>query len=214
MESPLSLSRTSARLFAGILCLCSLGGCDRRGFQLIVEPEFDDTFSFETGLSGWAPQGRDLTDPPVVWDVTRLSEQGSDGQQAVRLRLENLNSQGKIWIERRYEVEQNQAYAVGISFDFGSADFGDMNLWRILAGAGTSSPAETGSLSVGGDSGNGESSAQGYQWSSRTAEAVVTSDADGELVVYLGVWGTSAFLRTYYLDNIQVVLTRQGSSVF
>ena len=214
MESPLSFTRTSARLGATILCVGSLGACDRRGFELIVEPEFEDTFSFETDLSDWAPRGSDLTDPPVVWEVARSSDQASDGEHAIRLRLDNLNSQGKIWIERRYEVEENQVYSVKVSFDFGSADWGDVNLWRILAGGGTDSPAVTGSLSVREDSGNGESSDNGYQWVPKSYEIEVRSGTDRELFVYVGIWGASAFLRTYYIDKIQVVLTRQGSSNF
>ena len=214
MVSPLSSIRTSARLGAAIFCLCSFGSCDRRGFDLIVEPEFEDAFSFETDFSDWTPQGRDLTDPPVVWEVARSGERASDGEQAIRLRLDNLNSQGKIWIERRYEVEENQVYSVEISFDFGSADWGDVNLWRLLAGGGTDPPSVTGSLSVRGDSGNGESSDQGYRWVPNTYEMELRSGTDGELFVYVGIWGTSAFLRTYYLDNIQVVLTRQGFSNF
>ena len=151
--------------------------------------------------------------PTLILYSFRVSPKLAE-REAIRLRLDNLNSQAKIWIEHRYKVEKNQAYAAKMSFDFGSSDFGDVNLWRLLAGAGTDSPAGAGNLSVRGDSGNGESSDQGYQWVSKTYEAAVTSDADGELVVYVGIWGTSAFLRTYYLDNIQVVLTRQGSSVF
>ena len=144
-------------------------------------------------------------EPPVVWEVARSSDQASEGQQAIRLRLDNLNSQAKIWIERRYKVEKNQAYAAKMSFDFGSSDFDDVNLWRLLAGAGTDSPAGAGNLSVRGDSGNGESSDQGYQWVSKTYEAAVTSDADGELVVYVGIWGTSASGRirswTNHIDS-------------
>ena len=148
MESPLPFIRTSACLSAAILCFCSFGGCDRRGFEVIVGPEFEDAFSFETDFSDWVPRGSDLADPPVVWEVARSSDQASEGERAVRLRLDNLNSQGKIWIERRYEVEENQFYSVKISFDFGSADWGDVNLWRLLAGEGTDSPAATGSPSV------------------------------------------------------------------
>jgi hypothetical protein len=150
MESPLPFIRTSARLGAAIFCLCSLGSCDLSGLQLIVEPEFEDAFSFETDFSHWAPQGSDLADPPVVWEVARSSDQASEGEQAIRLRLDKKNSQGKIWIERRYEVEEDQFYSIEISFDFGSADWGDVNLWRLLAG--TDSPAVVGSLSVRGDS--------------------------------------------------------------
>ena len=89
-----------------------------------------------------------------------------------------------------------------------------MNLWRILAGGGTDSPAVTGSLSVREDSGNGESSDNGYQWVPKSYEIEVRSGTDRELFVYVGIWGASAFLHTYYIDKIQVVLTRQGSSNF
>lgn len=76
----------------------------------------------------------------MVWEVARSSDQASDGEQVTRLRLDNLNSQGKIWIERRYEVEEDQFYSIKISFDFGSADWGDVNLWRLPAGAVADSP--------------------------------------------------------------------------
>ena len=150
----------------------------------------------------------------MVWEVVRSSDRASDGERAIRLRLDNLNSQGKIWIERRYDVEINQVYSVKISFDFGSADWGEVNLWRLLAGSGTDSPSVTGSLSVRGDSGNGESGDRSFQWIPKTYEMGLRSGTDAELFVYVGIWGTSAFLRTYYLDNIQVVLTRQGFSNF
>ena len=202
MVSPLSFIRTSARLGAAIFCFCSLGGCDRRGFDVIVEPEFEDAFSFETDLSDWASRGSDLADPPVVWEVARSSDQASDGEQAIRLRLDNLNSQGKIWIERRYDVEVNQVYSVKISFDFGSADWGEVNLWRLLVGSGTDSPAVTGSLSVRGDSGNGESSDQGFQWVPKTYEMELRSGTDGELFVYVG-YGVRphSFVRTISITS-------------
>ena len=212
MTSHMAFPRASARLVAVTLCLCSVVGCDRRGVVVIIEPEFDEIFFFETGFSDWTARGVDLADPTVDWEIARSSDRASKGTQAVRLRLDNLNSQGKIWIERRYTVEEDRLYSVQVSFDFGSADWGDVNLWNVLAGAALDSPAGGGDPSVLWNSGNGESSDQGYQWVPKSFTLETTSDSDGELFVYLGIWGTSAFLRTYYLDNLQVVLTREGFS--
>lgn len=204
--------KVSARFLVAVLCLVSLTGCDRHGLDFIVAPEFDDTFTFESGLGDWAAKGKDLTNPTDLWEIAPSSDRATDGAKSVRLHLENVNSQGKIWIERKYSLEKNQLYTVYLAFDFGSADFGSANLWQIVAGGAPGSPATAGTLTPVGDTGNGQSTDQGYRFVRKTFTSEAVADAEGNLYVYIGVWGTSPFTRNYYVDKIDVVLTRKGLS--
>ena len=195
---------------ATIACL-SLAVCDFKG-DLVVVPEFENVFSFEIDMEKWYPRGIDLLDPPVTWEIARTSERASDGMHSVRLRLDNLNAQGKIWIERSYEVAPDQEYEVEIGFALASADWGSIDLWQVLVGASPDSPTTADAVVSVVDTGNGETSESGVEWVEKSVTVPVESDEDGELFVYLGVWGTSGFSRTYDLDEVRVTLFRTGLS--
>ena len=187
----MSISPRFGRACATLLLLgLALEACDFNADPLVIEPEFDDISSFETDLWKWVARGVDITDPPVAWEVVRSGERATQGTQSVRLRLANLNDQGKVWIERRYEVADDQLYSVESSFDFASADWGDVNLWRILAGAGPVSPASGGPTPQG-STANGSASDEGHQWLPKVYTLEARSSADGQLFVHVGVWGMS-----------------------
>ena len=104
MTDPRSLPRCLRSPGAALLgVLAALSSCDF-GEELVVYPEFDDSFSFERGLEEWSAGGRDLFDPAVTWEVAPSTDRASDGAQSVRLRLDNVNDQGKIWMGRSYGV--------------------------------------------------------------------------------------------------------------
>ena len=113
-------------------------------------------------------------------------------------------------MERSYEAAFDQCYSVVIAFDFASADWGSINLWRIVAGAAGGSPAAADAVSAPLDTGTGEDTDRGLQWVEQTVTVDARSSPEGEPFVYRGVWGTSEFLRTYYIDNVRVTLTRVG----
>lgn len=159
--------------------------------------------SFETGFDGFAVDGTDLDDPPVEWEIERSMELAFDGDWSVRLELDNLNDAGKIWIERRVELEPNQAYDVDVDYAFASADFGDVNAWTIIAGATSSDPEIADDLPFQGSTANGEQ--EGHVWLERSHEQTLTTGPEGEAWVAFGVWGTSEFPRTYYVDDVRVV---------
>ncbi len=187
-------------------------GCDFHGDPLMIEPEHSDTASFEAGLGDWIPFGIDLLSPPVAWEVARSTDRASDGTQAIRVRLNNLNGRGKVVLERKYAVAKDQLYTVVISFDFATADFGDIGLWRILAGASPDSPTRSNSVAPRESTGNGLAADGGYRWLPKSYTMEARSDAKGEMFVHVGVWGTSEVLRTYYIDKLEVTLTRKGLS--
>ena len=171
-------------------------------------PEFDLTYSFEFGLAEWFANGVDLTDPIVTWSVEPSNEQASSGTNSVRLQIDNINGMAKVWIERTVNVAPSVPYDVDISFDFGTADFGEVNLWRILSGAHTNSPATAAALTVQDATGNGSPANVGVRWLQKNYRVRAYSDAGGRMRIVIGVWGTWETPRTYYIDNVRLLFTR------
>lgn len=165
------------------------------------------TTSFESGLDGFATDGTDLDDPPIEWSIERSDERADDGQWSVRLHLENLNDAGKIWIERVFELEPGRAYRVEISYAFATEDFGEINTWTIVAGVSAEDPETVEDLTFQGNTAHDMGMDVGFVWLERSHELEATADAAGELWVSLGVWGTSEFTRTYFLDDLEIVFT-------
>jgi hypothetical protein len=163
---------------------------------------------FESGFDGFAPDGADLDDPPVEWSVERSNERAESGAWSVRLQLENLNDAGKIWLERRFDgLEPGRTYDVELSFDFASADFGDINLWTIVAGASGADPEDRDDLVSRDDTGNGADADVGYVWGRKEYALAAETGDGGALWIHLGVWGTSEFGRTYFVDDVEIVIT-------
>jgi len=194
--------RALAILLAAVLALFACAD-DPTGPEGVVR----FTTSFESGLDGFAADGTDLDDPPIEWSIERSDERADDGQWSVRLHLENLNDAGKIWIERAFELEPGRAYRVEISYAFATADFGEINTWTIIAGASTQDPETVDDLTFQGSTAHDRGEDVGYVWLERSHDLAATTDAAGELWVFLGVWGTSEFTRTYFLDDLEIVFT-------
>ena len=91
-----------------------------------------------------------------------------------------------------------------MQFSFGTADWGDLNHWTIIAGVRTSPAVTRDDLTYQGTTANGESSDTGYKWLEKSYDFTVTSDADGTLYVDIGVWGTWETPRVYYIDNVRI----------
>jgi len=163
--------------------------------------------SFETGLDGFASDGTDLDDPPIEWSIERTQEEADEGAWSVRLDLDNLNDAGKIWIERAFALERGAAYDIEVSYAFGTSDFGDVNTWTIIAGVDPESPEVADDLTFQGSTSTGEDEEVGVVWLDKSHALTATAGASGELWVSLGVWGTSEFPRTYYLDDIRIEFT-------
>ena len=163
--------------------------------------------SFETGLDGFAADGTDLDDPPIDWSIERSQEEADDGAWSVRLELDNLNDAGKIWIERAFDLEPGAAYDVEVSYAFGTSDFGDVNTWTIIAGVDPESPEGVDDLTFQGSTSTGEDEDVGVVWLDKSHSFAATAGAAGALWVSLGVWGTSEFPRTYYLDDVRIEFT-------
>ncbi|HEU4463432.1 MAG TPA: hypothetical protein VFS53_00160 [Gemmatimonadota bacterium] len=195
MRSPIPLLTPLA--FLAIVAACS-DDATGPGDGLLFETSFED------GFDGFVPDGTDLDDPPVEWEIERTDERADDGEWSVRLELENLNDAGKIWIERRFDLEPGRVYDVELSYAFASADFGDINTWTIIAGVTPVDPETAGDLPFQGSTANGADDDVGFVWLERNHELTVTTGASGEAWVSLGVWGTFEVTRAYHLDDVRV----------
>lgn len=165
-------------------------------------------FSFEEDMEGWVPDGTDLDNPPVKWSIHRSNETASDGDSGLKVYLNNVNDAGKIWIERSFDLEPNTTYDVAITYEFASADYGDFNLWTIIAGAAPEAPQNAGDLIFQGDTGTG-SEDQGFIWLTKNFDFIVQSADQGFIWVFVGVWGTWETPRTYFIDNVTVGFNAQ-----
>jgi hypothetical protein len=182
-------------LAAGLAgCSESLEGPDSETF----------TFSFDQAMQGWTADGTDLTNPTVAWSVQQSAAESNNGAGSVRIFLDNLNDAGKVWMERSFELEPNRTYDVDVSYAFGSADWGDINLWRIITGVTTDSPEEADDLEFQDDTGNGLDSDNGIEWMNKTYSFTATTDAAGVLHVAIGTWGTFEVQRTYFVDDVKI----------
>lgn len=186
--------------FAGVLAAGACGDDDLSG------PDGEMSFSFDTGMEGWDVMGADLDSPPVEWEIEQTTEVARSGVGSVRLMLDNLNDAGKIWIVRGFDAEPGRTYQVDVAFAFGTADFGSVNLWTIIAGAHDTPPDDATELDFRDNTGTGESTDEGLVWLDKRYTSTVTADADGMLYVAIGVWGTYEVARTYFIDDVVVDL--------
>jgi hypothetical protein len=163
--------------------------------------------SFEEGFDGFQADGTDLDDPPVEWSIERSQEESEDGAWSVRLVLDNLNDAGKIWIERAFDLEPGVTYDVEVSYTFGTSDFGDINTWTIITGIAHEDPEIVDDLEFQGTTSTGEDEDQGLVWLEKSFSFTATANAEGELWVSIGVWGTFETPRTYFVDDVRVEFT-------
>jgi hypothetical protein len=165
------------------------------------------TFSFESGLEGWTPKGTDLSDPPIQWSIESSSDRASDGTHSAKFELSNLNDAGKIWLERPFAVQPNHSYHVTVQLSLGTQDFGQANLFEIIAGVRTTPAVDRNDLTYQDHTGNGADHDVGYQWLEKSYDFYLMSGADGTFYIDIGIWGTWETLRTYYMDNVRITIS-------
>lgn len=167
------------------------------------------TFSFEDSLEGWTAKAIDIDDPPVTWSIKRSSAKASDETTSVELYLENYNDQGKIWIERAFQVKPNTAYHVHVGYDFATADWGVANHWRIIAGAADHPAADRDDLVYQDYTNNDREHDDGFVWLEKSYACDVRSGSSGLLYAMIGVWGIWETPRTYYVDAVRIEFTEE-----
>jgi len=178
---------------------------------ILVPSKEEFQYSFETDFEGWTANGTDLVvdSQTMAWSIERNESFASDGSVSLELWLDNAHDMGKIWIEKAFEVRANRTYRVTVEYAFASADFGTVNNWRIIAGALPARPQSGSDLlpCFQEATGNGLEEPGGHVWLGKRYDSTVESGPEGKLWVVIGVWGTWESPRTYFLDDVRVVLS-------
>lgn len=165
-------------------------------------PTVNTTYtSFENGMDNWTANGTDLTDPPIVWSINRTTRQASSGNTSIELYLNNLNDQGKIWIQKTFPAKPDTPYHVTIFYMLGTSDYG-MTTFQLITGASGQPPTKAG-LTIQGSTDNGREN-NTLTWLPKTYEFFTTTDNTSTLYASIGIWGTFETNRTYYLDEVEV----------
>jgi hypothetical protein len=166
------------------------------------------TYSFEAGdMEGWAVDATDtfVGADEIDWSVTPSTTRATTGSTSLYFIVDNLTDAAKVWVERPFDVAPNTAHTVTVEFDLASQDWGDFNLWTVIAGVTNEDPETTSQLE---DSFDGDTKAwdedTGFRWLPISRTVTLTSGSDGKLWVVAGVWGTWETERDYYLDNLRV----------
>jgi hypothetical protein len=173
-------------------------------------PETSPRFSFEQDMDGWTPAAADTGDlrgAHAPWSIERTADTAFEGTHALRLYMANHTDAAKIWIVRSFAATPGRSYQVDISFAFATADWGDANLFTVLAGSFLTPPSDGPTLVAGTrhqSTGNGANHDVGYQWLRRSFRVSTQADASGVLSVVVGIWGTWETARTYYVDDLSV----------
>jgi hypothetical protein len=166
-------------------------------------------FSFEGSLEGWTKSGLDLDNPPVEWEISLSLDRARDGTSSVRFFVNNINDKSKIYVERAFAVDTSANYRVGVRYYLATSDWGQVNLWTLIAGATSHPVASASDLTFQGSTGNGYNSEVGPVWIYRAYEFDVKSSEAGKIYVQIGVRGDSEYARIYYLDAVHVSFTRK-----
>ena len=179
-------------------------GCDRFP-EAVIFPEFEFSYSFESGLAGWTEGSADLGAGRATAGAT--TGQAAAGSASLAFGLDNPGGTGKIWVTRELAVTKDQSYTVDVTLKLGSADAAAEAPWKVIAGVQLAAPTTAAGLPMQDETTAGGTGG-GVAWAEKSYSFAAKADPDGRLFLTLGIWGTSADERTYWIDDVGVVLTR------
>lgn len=189
---------------AWMLLSMSVGACHQDPIEIV--PEFDLSYSFESGMEGWEPAA--FVAGGSTWSVQRSTEEASQGAASLRLALDDAGGQGTVVVVRELEVEPDRAYRVTVSLDLGTTDRSGTDPWRVVAAADSVAPETVDALVPRGGTDAPADPAQGVAWVGQEYTFTATGGPDGYLFVSLGIQASAVASRIYYLDNVRLVLMR------
>ncbi len=203
--------------FAFSMSIFVLLGCSDSMQPLPSEPKlYKISDSFEDGFSAWTINCLDVEVDTVEidWYVVSSNERATHGLSSAKLYVDNLTDAAKIWLERRVKVTPNRAHRVTISFNLASSDYGEVNLFSILANVLPYNPTTRDDVTAGvfaGDfpEGTHNGGVQDFVWLDKSLTKSVTTRNDGTLYFILGIWGTWEGARTYYFDDFTITVSEE-----
>lgn len=185
--------------------MLALAACDRAPDAVIV-PEYEFSWSFDSGMEGWSALSADVGGGGAA--AGAVSDQASQGSGSLRLDLTNPGGAAKVWLNREIEVTPDKSYTAVVTFDLRTSEHTAEAAWTLIAGVRAIAPTTAAGLEYQGDTSSGTAGGSGTVWASKEVTVAAQADDEGRLFLTLGVWGTSAGTRSYWIDNVKVVLTR------
>lgn len=203
--------------YAILMSIFVLLGCSDSTQLLLPEPRiYKISDSYEDGFPAWTINSLDVevNKVEIDWYVVSSDERASNGLSSAKLYMDNMTDAAKIWLERSIKVAPNKNHQVTISFDLASSDYGDVNLFSILANVLPYNPTTRDDVTAGvsdGDfpEGTHNGGVQDFVWLDKSLTKSVTSRDDGMLYFILGIWGTWEGARTYYFDDLRVTIREE-----
>jgi len=165
-------------------------------------------YSFEKDMQGWVADGTDLSGPSINWIIEQSEDFASDGNKSVKFFLNNLNDAGKIWMEKELTLDANSQYEIKVSYHFATSDYGDFNLFKIITGVTKGNPEDINDLTFQQDTGHHQDEDIGYVWLNKTYNFTIQTDTTGVIYISIGVWGSWETARTYYVDAVDINITK------
>ena len=190
------------------VCLSSsLFGADSTG----ASDEINEFFSFENDMEGWTANGTDLEigDGFIDWSIMRSQEMARDGKTSLRFYLQNNNDNGKIWIERPFNVEPHQLYHGSVEYEVATRDSGVC--FELIAGVLKQQPKIGDDLipAYQDDACTGKNKNVGYKWLSKKYEFTLRTQEEQMVYAVVGIAGNFEVGKIYYFDNVRVTLTKK-----
>jgi hypothetical protein len=175
---------------------------------LTKKPQGSEFYSFENDMEGWTPHAVDLelSNDSIDWSIARSQDIWEDGAASVKFDLNNLNDNGKIWIERPFSVEPKKKYKISVDYAFHSNDCGDSPRFKIITGVFRKQPQSGDDLV---DAFQGKTTGCVWGWLHKSYEFTVKSKKSDMLYVVIGIRGTEQAHRTYNLDSVCVTVTKK-----
>lgn len=193
----------SARALA-VAAAVLAGGCDRLPEAVIV-PEYEFAYSFESGLAGWTEGRADLGTGTAA--VTTTTGQAAAGSASLLLTVDNAGGAAKVWITRELAVTKDQSYTVDVTLKLASVEPQGTPPWKVVAGVRANPPASSAELPIQDETAPGGAGGA-VAWTEKKYSIPARADDEGRLFLTLGLWATSPGVRSYWIDDVRVVLTR------
>jgi len=158
---------------------------------------------FETGLGAWSQDAHvphSVEDPtvPVPWAIDLTDQPVHEGISAVRLWLDGRQDDGTIWLERALPVAPHADWTVHVSAAYWSESESFNTTAEVALYAGDVSPEVELDFDVSGIL----NEVGGWKVYAHTFD--VTSGADGQVHIGVGVNVVWETWITYYLDDVRV----------
>ncbi len=194
-------------LSVALIALC-LQGCDKSG-PITIVPEATAQYDFENSLDGWEAMAGNLEAPGALYAIRKTNVAASTGSGSAEFRIDNLNSNARIWLTRVVTLSPGVDYNLTIKVDVGSRDQEGMTPWNLVATALPGTEIGVASLTDQGTTMPTSPSATGVVFTEKTFAIRVRAHAEtGEVAVALGIWGRTPGERVYYMDNLSLEFLR------